>query len=342
MSRAAATQLPHIRFDSSLTSPATALECWRDSLSRSWEMSIAPQDAPAFRADVAMWRMDDVIIGTGQFGPVQTRMRREKNIRFDQLDHYRLILLREGRFALDAGDRQVELSPGRFVLTDMTLPESSESCSSTAIMYIPRDSLEGALSRPMKLHGASPVNACTGLLADHLGALMQGLPAVSPEEIPGLARATVSLVAASLALTPDNSEAARPAIESVLLRRARKHVDQNLGTDGYGALDLCAYLRISRSTLYRIFEPLGGVSNYVRERRLARVHDILSRSDERQNISRLAEGHGFKTAAHFSRAFRDQFGYSAREVPKLAAQKTVTAESERATRFDHWLGTLYQ
>ena len=63
-------------------------------------------------------------------------------------------------------------------------------------------------------------------------------------------------------------------------------------------------------TLYRLFDSLGGVSNHIRERRLARVHDILSRSEERQNIARIAEDHGFKTATHFSRAFRQQFGYA--------------------------------
>jgi AraC-like DNA-binding protein len=283
-----------------------------------------------------------VIVGTGSFGPVQTRMRRERNIRFDQLDHYRLILMRDGQFACDAGGRQIRLSPGRFVITDMAQPESSESCCSTAIMYIPRESLEAALPKPMNLHGVSPLNACAGLVADHLSGLLQGLPAVSQDEMPGLSQATVNLVAASLALTPENGEAARSAAESVLLRRARQHVEQQLGSESFGAPDLCAHLRISRSTLYRLFETLGGVSNYIKERRLARVHAILSTSAERRNIARLAEGHGFKTAAHFSKAFREQFGYSAREVPRLAAQGDAAGGNGKDARFDRWLGSLYE
>lgn len=341
MPTSATPHLPHIRFDSSATTPTTALEYWRDSLSRSWEMSIDAQDAPAFQADVSMWRLDDVIVGTGKFGPVQTRMRREKNFRVDQLDHYRLILLREGRFAIDADGRQVTLTPGRFVITDMALPESSESCSSTSIMYIPRAALEEALPRPMNLHGLSPVNACAGLLGDHLSAVIRGLPSVAPEEIAGLTQATVNLVAASLASTPENTLAARPAVESVLLRRARQYVEQHLTQEELGAQAICAHLRISRSTVYRLFEMLGGVSNYIKERRLARVHDILSRSDGRQNIARLAGDHGFKTATHFSKAFRAQYGYSAGEVAKSAHRGTDAAGVARAARFDHWLGTLY-
>lgn len=341
MDASAAADLPHIQFSSHAMGPKVAAEYWRDSLSRSWEMAIDPHRAPAFEAEVSMWKMNELIVGTSIFGPVQTRMRREKNVRSDQLDHYRLILLREGEFQCDAGGQQVTLAPRRFVLTDMTMPESNTSCCKSTIMYIPRESLEKALPRPIDLHGASPHNACADLLVDHLAALLTSLPQISTAEVAGVTRATVSLLAASLALSPDNLDAARPAVDSVLLRRARQYIEQRLTDEELSVASVCVQLRISRSALYRLFENLGGVANYVRERRLARIHDILSRSQERQNIARLAEDHGFKTATHFSRAFRQQFGYSAREVQGLAGAPSSADHGPSAERFDHWLGTLY-
>jgi AraC-like DNA-binding protein len=337
MSFASSHQVPHMRFDSRAISPQAALDQWRGNLSRSWDMSLADAaEAPNFIAEVSMWKMDDLLVGTGTFGPTQTRMRRERNIRCDQLDHYRVLLMRSGRFDCDADGRQVSLAPGRFVVTDMALPESSESACSTAILYIPRERLEEALPRAARLHGASPDNACADILAGHLSALLQELPEAAPEAIPGLSQATVNLVAASLAESPENREAARPAIEKVLLRRARKHVEDHLHDEGLSAEQLYTQLRISRSTLYRLFEALGGVAQYVKERRLARVHEILSRSTERQHIGRLAEQHGFKSAAHFSKAFREQFGYSAREVPQVRA----AAPGAAGERLDRWLSTL--
>lgn len=336
-----AADLPHIQFSSGAMAPQAAAEYWRDSLSRSWEMAIDAHHAPAFKAEVSMWKMNELIVGTSIFGPVQTRLRRETNIRSDQLDHYRLIMLREGEFQCEAGERQVTLAPRRFVLTDMALPESNTSCCKSTVMYIPRESLEEALPRPIDLHGASPRNACADLLADHLAALLTSLPAMSASEVAGATRATVSLLAASLALSPDNLDAARPAVDSVLLRRARQYIEQHLTDDALSVVSICAQLRISRSALYRLFENLGGVANYVRERRLARIHEILSRSHERQNIARLAEDHGFKTATHFSRAFRQQFGYSAREAQGLAGMTAPASQAPSAGRFDHWLGTLY-
>ena len=332
--------VPHIRFDSGSLPHGTALDRWRSNLSQSWDMSLVDaQAAPHFHADVSMWRMDGLLVGGANFGPTQTRMRREKNIRADQLDHYRVLLMHSGHFNCDADGVQVSLAPGQFVVTDMALPESSESACASAVAYVPRELLDNALPRAMPLHGVSPRNACAGLLGEHLSALVLGLPAATPQELPLLTQATVNLLAASLASSAENHALARPAIDNVMLRRARKHVEQQLMQDELSAQQLCASLKVSRSTLYRLFKPLGGVAQYIKERRLARVHEILSRSAERPHIARLAESHGFRSAAHFSKAFREQFGYSAREVPAGGASRAGRGASH--VRFDDWLGSLH-
>ena len=330
-----------MRFDSRATSAREALDYWRGSLSQSWDMHLADDvDEAQFHADVTMWRMSELIVGSATFGPVQTRMRRERNIQSDQLDHYRLLLLRSGAFHCDADGRQVSLTPGRFLLTDMALPEESESACSSAVLYIPRDTLDAALPQPMRLHGLSPDNACAHLLSDHLAALLQGLPGAAPEELPALSAATVGLVAASLAPTAIDPQTTGIAVDGALLRRARRHIEDHLGETELAAAHLCKLLRVSRSTLYRLFEPLGGVSQYIKERRLARVHQVLAQSSERQPIARLAEEHGFKSAAHFSKAFRAQFGYSPREVPRALELARLPAGGSAEYRFDRWLGSL--
>lgn len=323
-------QMPYMQFDSQdFGRPAEALQCWRDSLSRNCEMDLADgEEASCFSAKVEMWKMDQVLIGGGQFGPLQTRRRSQRNIRADQLDCYRLLLLHRGHFDCDADGRRVRLQPGRFVITDMSRPESSISSSGTTVAYIPRDQLDEALPRPLDLHGAAPDNACSRLLAAHLLAIHGRIGEAAPEELPGLARATVSLVAASLALDAANAEGARPIVEGSLLRKGRRYVDEHLADEGLGAVQLCQHLRISRSSLYRVFEPVGGVSQFVKERRLARVHEILSRPGGRPQIGRVAEEHGFRNAASFSKAFREQYGYSAREAVQQACAGTGAGRGE--------------
>jgi AraC-like DNA-binding protein len=341
MSFTPAAQVPHIQFDSRSMPAPQALDYWRDSLSRSWEVSLADEVEPSdFHAEVSCWRIHDLIVGTAAFGPKQMRMRREGNIRSDQLDHYRILLNRQGHFDCDADGQQISLAPGRFLITDLGRPEWSQSACRTAVLYIPRDLLDEALPQPMRLHGLSPRNACAEILSEHLSSLLDSLPRATPEELAGLSCATVSLVAASLALTAQNREGAQPAIDSAMFRRARRYVEEHLTEDDLGAQQLCSALRVSRSTLYRLFEPIGGVAQYIKERRLARVHEVLSRSRERPHIARLAERHGFKSAAHFSKAFRTQFGYSAREVPRCGAPATPTIQP-RGESLGDWLGSLH-
>lgn len=94
----------------------------------------------------------------------------------------------------------------------------------------------------------------------------------------------------------------------------RQHIEKQLRDPALSADVLCRQFHVSRSTLYRLFEPLGGVARYIRERRLAHCHAILSRPGPRQYIERVAHDHGFGTASQFSRAFHEQFGYAPRDA----------------------------
>ena len=332
--------IPHLQFDSRNMPADAAMACWQQSLAQSWDLRLADAGtALPFSARSQMWQMDRMLFSTGVFGPEQVRTRRDRNIRADQMDHYRLILLREGQFDCDADGRRVRLTPGRFVITDMARTEVNHSCSDSIALFVPRDQLDDVLPRAMDLHGLSPDNACASMLAEHLAAMAPRLSEAVPQEIPGLSRATVNLLAASIASTPANVDGARSAVEHVLLRRGRRFIEQRLRDDTLCAADVAGELRVSRSTLYRLFEPLGGVSQFIKERRLARIHELLGSSDERPSIARLVEQYGFKSAAHFSKAFRAQYGYSAREVARLDS----AGASEQATgphRLDRWLGAL--
>jgi AraC-like DNA-binding protein len=91
--------------------------------------------------------------------------------------------------------------------------------------------------------------------------------------------------------------------------------------------------------LFRIFEREGGVANYVRDRRLLRVHALLAAPDQRRYLSRIAEDHGFTSATHFSRAFRAKFGYAPRKVQgpvRAAVTARAVAVKPDAAAFERW------
>ncbi|MCD9027852.1 AraC family transcriptional regulator [Luteimonas sp. BDR2-5] len=78
------------------------------------------------------------------------------------------------------------------------------------------------------------------------------------------------------------------------------------------ALD-CDFLQrlffVSRPTLYRMFQPLGGVSRYIRERRLVAARRRL-REEPHHSITWLLYDLGFESERQFQRAFQARFGMS--------------------------------
>lgn len=66
---------------------------------------------------------------------------------------------------------------------------------------------------------------------------------------------------------------------------------------------------VSRPTLYRMFQPLGGVSRYIRERRLLAARRRL-RDEPQHSITWLLYDLGFESERQFQRAFNARFGMS--------------------------------
>jgi AraC-like DNA-binding protein len=74
--------------------------------------------------------------------------------------------------------------------------------------------------------------------------------------------------------------------------------------------DVARALGVSRATLYRLFEPLGGVSAQMKQRRLMRAWSLLSSTARPTSIAVVASQVGFRSDTYFSREFRRLFGIS--------------------------------
>ena len=104
------------------------------------------------------------------------------------------------------------------------------------------------------------------------------------------------------------------------------HVEQKLKDPDLCAETLLKEFGVSRASLYRMFEPDGGVRNYINSRRLFRaVHMISTNPLKRGQVTEAAEAWGFQSPISFNRSVRRTFGttpgslfqqpLSARETP---------------------------
>ena len=92
-------------------------------------------------------------------------------------------------------------------------------------------------------------------------------------------------------------------------QRIQRHITAHLESSALHTEALCAEFRISRSQLYRLFEPLGGVAHYIQEQRLTRAcAELCNPAHDHRRIYEIAFALGFSSEAHFSRAFRRHVG----------------------------------
>jgi len=106
-------------------------------------------------------------------------------------------------------------------------------------------------------------------------------------------------------------EDVRAHARDALFRQICRFIEAHLEDPDLSTNALLDQFGVSRATLYRMFESLGGVRNYVTERRAASALFFLSKSEGRRGFVQAAcERWGFSSPANFNRTIQRLFGNS--------------------------------
>lgn len=237
--------------------------------------------------------------------------------------------------------------PGDVCLLDLTRTFESNTADCTNInLALPRDAFDARDIDLDPLHGLVLRRETAGaqLLRAHAESLMRLAPHLHPDEAYGVGRATTDLLA-GLTLG-HRGEAARKAAAETQRARMRRFIDANLHDPNLDAELLCRKFGVSRASLYRLFAPLGGVSEHIRNRRLRRVFDALSDPGQSHNrslaMAQVAERYGFTVWSSFSRAFKAHFDMTPGEARSLGGAAAARANGLQAASgaLPDWLRAL--
>lgn len=233
---------------------------------------------------------------------------------------------------------------GQIRLVDMARPFSlSTGPYSSFYVMIPRALLEE--QGKLDFHGlvVSEDSVSGRLLAAHVKALGEVLDRMTPNEAEAGARAMVALIGGAIAAHAEPAVDDPRPVEKMLLASGRQFVERHLDDVELSPEAVRRHLGVSRSLLYKVFEPLGGVSAFIQGRRLDQAFDaILHDGAEQHTLGEIAYRHGFRSDAHFSRAFRGRFGVTPgrlRRVGEAARQEGLSA-LERPDDVFTWLRSL--
>lgn len=293
-----------------------------DRLRRWTEMTDAFVDSEvhAARPEDVTWRVEGVMLGPLVFGHTeihgvtQVTRRTVERIAGDGMDLLRVFQVLSGPNWRRTDVGEFGVRPGEILVTDLARPEWAVTENQIArVLMVPRAMLGVAEAELDHLHGLVLRRETLGhaLLSAHFEALWGQRQTMRADEVERACAATVGLLA-NLMLRRPPSRWAPGQREEVAILKVMRFIRENLGDPGLTPELLARRFGMSRASLYRAFEPLGGVVNHVRNQRLRAAAAALAAGEG--PVGQVSARVGFANASAFQRAYRRKYGHSPAEA----------------------------
>ncbi len=290
------------RTDTSAAPPAEQFDYYRSWNSDLGDVTLLRDKYAAFAARQTVWQLGNLALLALEY-PGTAYHRRWSSKKHPIFDHWVLSI----PLTNSSGTAPHKL--GKLRWHCLAEPYEAEGRDDgTIALILPRDF---AFTQPLDL-SIKPEMA--GLIVDYIYMLYRSMPQRTKQDIDHIAVATTSLLAACITPSRDQLVDAEGPINAVIMARAKKLIAAKLAERDLSPEMLCRELEVSRSRLYRIFEPTGGISNYIRRQRLMRTKDLLGDESDTRSISSIAEDWGFTDPSTYSRTFRREFGVTPKEA----------------------------
>lgn len=338
--------LPSFQISTDQVPGPEALAAFRQSVQDVFALTCLGE-AEDYRLDLVAWHLGTLMIG--RFGSSALAFDRGAAlVAASGLDHLLVQLYVDGGFAGVAADRPVTVTPGDIVIFDLAHGLHTQASDFTNIsVLVPRAFFAPLHIDVSRLHGL--VLPATGALAAMLGsymtALVDRLPTLDMADAEVAARSTVALMTTMLAGQDDRLPPSEAAAISPF-RRVSREIDRRLRDQSLDAASLARDLGMSRATLYRTFQSVGGIADYIRRRRLSVAAIALAApGNQRRKIGEIAFECGFATESAFSRAFKAAFGIAPGQARQRSADfwsgPDTLGRGDASLDFARWMRMLH-
>jgi len=300
--------VPTAQFDYRDFAPEERLPAFRHmtaSLYDVWALT----DPKDFQAEAYGRKVSDLVFNEVKFSPTRF-LRKPEHARGKDRDFLTLHAQMGGEERILMEHGVVRLLTGHIYVRDWSCPyDSSVTAMHLHTIIIPRHRLAASatMSRRSPVVGWSMDAPGGNMLLKLWLQLLESFNTVSTGEAETLCEGFLGFLDGLMrGDTGAERSATLQAMEQYLLSRLQGDV---------GVEDLRRHFHVSRATIYRLFEPHGGVSAYLGRMRMERAYADLSRADpSNTRIAEIAASWRFIEPSSFSRKFRQQFGLPPSEV----------------------------
>lgn len=340
-------KVPTVHFSTEDLDPGQRYDAWQDNLGVLFDMTGPDGETKGkdFRASIDACNLGGVVFGVTR-AETQLFGRDAQRVARDDMDHILVQVFLEGG-GISAGDQKIQAGDMLVIDLDQT-HEMISTDFANLTMVLPRELIPGVSDLLAPLHGRrlGAENPMVGFMSDHLKALWRHVPDMEMDQASGALQGTIGLMENWLSRQRPLSEDDTPTVSAAVGKAVRRYIALHL-EDPLSPESLTKEFNVSRSQIYRMFAPYGGVARYVLEQRLRRSMRMLTQPlFGLMSIGAIGFACGFSSESGFSRAFRNHYGASPSEARAAAQaefrQSSVDSDSDerRVQEFAAWIRKL--
>lgn len=313
-------KLPHSLFTTDTLRSTERFDAWKADMSTIFDVEDPCFDGEAqFHATFDLYNFGQSVLAELDSSAAKY-LRSRKKILGDGMDSILLQLFLQGGVQFGSGKQTTRARKGDIIVFDLSRPvENYNSTFKHLTMMLPREVMDAAIPDISRWHGhvLPSLNPAVPLLLNLLTSSYGMAPRFDPAGGQHVEAATVSLAAAAMSGKPHDlaDNATDTNVMGVLTHQIKRHIRGKLGSEDLTPQALARTFGVSRAQIYRLMEPLGGISTYIRHLRLHRcMAELCDPLFAHLNVSEIAYRSGFSHLTTFNRSFRETFGMTPSEA----------------------------
>lgn len=307
-----------------------AFERWRGDLAPVLDVSVDAEVRKTFSAQIAVAEAGYGLLMKTK-ADAQQMNRSGTHIRRDATDHFCIAFLQSGSSDGDYQKMSSHADTTSILFADEARESRRRYSRFEALrLLIPRSRIPAEL-RSANVHGLTvPITrGGAGLLASHVQTLARTIDQLTKSEAQAAMDAAMLLVPGALNASQPFFERLDPSFDDSLMSIIKTYIENHLCGSAVSPAAISRRFGLSRSSLYRLFECEGGVARYIMNQKLDLGRRLLGNGNgDTVFVCSVAELTGFKSEAHFSRAFKKRFHMTPREARQMSLETKNPAKHE--------------
>lgn len=334
-----ADRLPHLAAQIGADYADSFAAC-RELLSTMFDLDTPlPDQRAAYVMDFALYDYGPIKLGQSSATAAPSILVRDPRvIARTRVDHFHVQYYRASGFTMtiDGTERQVE--PGDICMLDLSRPVTlrTEAIDNLSAI-VDRGLLAPLLADANEVHGlVLGRNSEAGIaVREHLDDLWRQAPDLTVAQGIELSRSTAALLAGVIRASAEYRAETRAELRRSQFRAICRHIDRHIADPDLGADTFVRTFHVTRPTLYRMFEPHGGVGRFLLGRRLTGVfRDLSDPSLAGMTIEAILRRWGFANHTAAGRAFRKAYAMTPSECRLRAHNVPEHVRAAAAHAFD--------